>query len=294
MNDLRPVKAHEKRIINGPECWNLEPFAHPWAHDFFLLMNKDHWTPEDVGMGTDLLNFNNAEERYQHIIIHQLSKLTTMDRIASQNFAYWAARVVSCPEVADMIGQQAAQELIHNWSYKVILEALGLDPDITYTKYVTVPEIKAQVDFTRAHMEPTWEWDSPEVRLDVRDFVRKYIFFALIFEGLWFYCGICKEQGLSIFDFAKSTKHMLDKALSLEQDYMRFLLRDPIIEYNLDDHMKHCQWIANRRCRYLGIGDVYSGAKCAMPWIDEIVANMKEGNFFEVRVKEYQKTALEW
>ena len=45
-NKLDPVNPEDKRVINGQVDINqLAPFKYPWAWNYFLNANKNHWTP---------------------------------------------------------------------------------------------------------------------------------------------------------------------------------------------------------------------------------------------------------
>ena len=46
---LAPVAAADKRIVNGKADINqLAPFKYPWAWEFFLKANRNHWTPLEI------------------------------------------------------------------------------------------------------------------------------------------------------------------------------------------------------------------------------------------------------
>ena len=48
---VEPVRADDKRVVNGKTDINqLAPFKYPWAWEFFLNANKNHWTPLDINM----------------------------------------------------------------------------------------------------------------------------------------------------------------------------------------------------------------------------------------------------
>jgi ribonucleoside-diphosphate reductase beta chain len=57
----------------------------------------------------------------------------------------------------------------------------------------------------------------------------------------------------------------------------------------------YLRFIANRRCRQIGLGALYPGAGNPFPWMSEMIDLKKERNFFETRVIEYQTGgALNW
>ena len=87
--NLRPqtdaINVDDKRIINGMTDINqLAPFKYPWAWEYFLNANKNHWTPLDINMAQDVHDYHHkltVEER--HVYENVLSYLTTSMSIKS-------------------------------------------------------------------------------------------------------------------------------------------------------------------------------------------------------------------
>ena len=51
----KPINPEDKRVVNGHADINqLAPFKYPWAWDYFLNANKNHWTPLDINMTQDV------------------------------------------------------------------------------------------------------------------------------------------------------------------------------------------------------------------------------------------------
>ena len=79
--DLRPVNPDDKRVINGMTDINqLAPFKYPWAWEYFLNANRNHWTPLDISMAQDVHDYHHKltlEEK--HVYENVLSYLTTSD-----------------------------------------------------------------------------------------------------------------------------------------------------------------------------------------------------------------------
>ena len=54
-----PVNVDDKRVINGETDINqLAPFKYPWAWEYFMNANKNHWTPLDVNMAQDVHDYH--------------------------------------------------------------------------------------------------------------------------------------------------------------------------------------------------------------------------------------------
>jgi ribonucleoside-diphosphate reductase beta chain len=85
--DTKPVNPDDKRVVNGLTDVNqLAPFKYPWAWEYFLNANKNHWTPLDINMAQDVHDYHHKltlEER--HIYENVLSYLTTSDILAMRN-----------------------------------------------------------------------------------------------------------------------------------------------------------------------------------------------------------------
>ncbi|MEW8026835.1 MAG: ribonucleotide-diphosphate reductase subunit beta, partial [Candidatus Thiodiazotropha sp.] len=84
---MEPVNPDDKRVINGMTDINqLAPFKYPWAWEYFLNANKNHWTPLDINMAQDVHDYQHKltlEER--HVYENVLSYLTTSDILAMRN-----------------------------------------------------------------------------------------------------------------------------------------------------------------------------------------------------------------
>ena len=78
-------------------------------------------------------------------------------------------------------------------------------------------------------------------------------------------------------------------------NYIKYIMKYPILGYSVDMHMEQFRYIANRRMKQLGYPDPYPGAQEGITWLDEQINLRKEKAFFETRVVEYQSGgALEW
>ena len=170
-------------------------------------------------------------------------------------------------------------------------------------------------------------------RDNLHTFALSYFFFAVVFEGCWFYNGFTPIFALQRRGLMKGTAEQLqyimrdevlhagfgirvvrellaeeqleldpqalrqlwDEAEAAEQAYAGYILQEPVLGYNADLHMQQFRFIANRRARQAGVAEPFPGAGNVLPWLDEQANLRKEKNFFETRVTEYQSgAALTW
>lgn len=333
--EMRPVNPDDKRVINGMTDINqLAPFKYPWAWEYFLNANRNHWTPLDISMAQDVHDYHHRltlEEK--HVYENVLAYLTTSDILAMRNIGLAVMEKMSAPELQIYQARQVYEESLHTWTYQHCIESLGLDQGEIYNRYRVVPEINGKIQISNRRLHSVLRAD-----IDLRDrdelhnFLMAYIFFAGIFEGCWFYNGFSpifalQRRGLmkgtaeqfqyimrdevlhasfgirvakqimleeGIRPDSKAITEMWEECDAAESAYARYILRDPILGYSQEDHIGQYRFIANRRARNLGLEEPYPGAEPTLVWLDEQANLRKEKNFFETRVTEYQAGGLRW
>lgn len=327
--DMKPVNPDDKRVVNGLTDVNqLAPFKYPWAWDYFLNANRNHWTPLDINMAQDVHDYHHKltlEER--HVYENVLAYLTTSDILAMRNIGLAVMEKMSAPELQIYQARQVYEESLHTWTYQHCIETIGLNQGEIYNRYRVVPEINQKIQIANRRLNSVLRAD-----IDLRDrdelenFVMAYIFFAAIFEGSWFYNGFTPVFALQRRGLMKGTaeqlqyimrdevlhaafgikvaktimqeenltlnpkamREMWDEAEAAEAGYAGYILRDPILGYSKELHTEQFRFVANRRAKNLGVEAPFPGAENAVPWLDEQANLRKEKNFFETRVTEYQ------
>ncbi|WP_083704635.1 ribonucleotide-diphosphate reductase subunit beta [Motiliproteus sp. MSK22-1] len=326
------INAEDKRVINGQTDINqLAPFKYPWAWEYFLNANRNHWTPLDINMNQDIQDYQqrlNPEER--HLYENVLAYLTTSDILAMRNIGLAVMEKMSAPELQIYQARQVYEEALHTWTYQHCIETLGLDQSEVYNRYRLVPQIYAKIEICNRRLESVLR---PDINLrnadDLQEFLLAYVFFAAVFEGCWFYNGFSpifalQRRGLmrgsaeqlqyimrdevlhasfgirvikqilleeNVCLDPVSMKQMWEEAEAAERAYAKFLLPQPILGYSADQHIGQFRFMANRRSRQLGIEEPFAGTQNFLPWLDEQANLRKEKNFFETRVTEYQTGA---
>ncbi|MBS1928232.1 MAG: ribonucleotide-diphosphate reductase subunit beta [Bacteroidetes bacterium] len=324
-----PVRAADKRIVNGQGDINqLAPFKYPWAWEFFLNANKNHWTPLEISMAQDVHDYHHRlTPAERHVFENVLSYLTTSDILAMRNIGLAVMEKMTAPELQIYQARQVYEEALHTWTYQHCIESLGLDQQEIYNRYRVVPEIHGKIALANRRLERVMRADFDLTDRDnLHEFALSYLFFAAIFEGCWFYNGFTPIFALQRRGLMKGTAEQLqyimrdevlhcafgirtlrtliaeenlqldpaalaslwEEAETAETAYAGYLLREPILGYSAAQHMGQFRYIANRRARQLGLAEPYPGAENLLPWLDEQANLRKEKNFFETRVTEYQ------
>ncbi len=326
---IAPVNADDKRVVNGLTDINqLAPFKYPWAWEYFLNANKNHWTPLDINMAQDVHDYRHKltlEER--HVYENVLSYLTTSDILAMRNIGLAVMEKMSAPELQIYQARQVYEESLHTWTYQHCIETIGLDQSEIYNRYRVVPEINQKIQLANQRLNSVLRSDIDlNDRDELENFVMAYAFFGAIFEGCWFYNGFSPIFALQRRGLMKGTaeqlqyimrdevlhasfgirvvkqiikeenvqldpakiQHMFEESEAAESAYAGYILRDPILGYSKEDHIGQFRFIANRRAKQLGFKAPFPGAEATLPWLDEQANMRKEKNFFETKVTEYQ------
>ena len=295
-NKLTPVNPEDKRVINGQTDINqLAPFKYPWAWNFFLNANKNHWTPLDINMAQDVTDYRHkltVEEK--HVYENVLSYLTTSDILAMRNIGLAVMEKMSAPELQIYQARQVYEESLHTWTYQHCIETIGLNQSEIYNRYRVVPEINQKICMANNRLDSVLRSDidlkDPD---ELRNFVLSYMFFAAIFEGCWFYNGFSPVFALQRRGLMKGTaeqfqyimrdevmhaafgirvvkqiiqeenlkpdkkeiREMWDEAYEAEKAYTNYILRDQILGYSAEMHLGQFKYIANRRAYQLGLDE---------------------------------------
>ena len=330
------TRASDKRIVNGQGDINqLAPFKYPWAWSYFLMANNNHWTPLEISMAQDVHDYHHRlTPAERHIFENVLAYLTTSDILAMRNIGLAVMEKMTAPELQIYQARQVYEEALHTWTYQHCIESIGLDQQEIYNRYRVVPQIHGKIALAQRRLESVMASDFDlKDRDNLHTFALSYFFFAVVFEGCWFYNGFTPIFALQRRGLIKGTAEQLqyimrdevlhagfgirvvrellaeeqleldpqalrqlwDEAEAAEQAYASYILRDPVLGYNAGLHMQQFRFIANRRARQAGVAEPFPGASNVLPWLDEQANLRKEKNFFETRVTEYQSgAALAW
>jgi len=96
-------------------------------------------------------------------------------------------------------------------------------------------------------------------------------------------------------EFRQDLVGLFKKAVDLEYAYAEATMPRGVLGLNAPMFKEYLRFICNRRCRQIGLDELFPGAENPFPWMSEMIDLKKEKNFFETRVTEYQTGgALQW
>ena len=296
----KAIHTGDKRIINGRGDINqLMPFKYPWAWEFFLISNKNNWSPLDINMSKDINDYHHEiDDEQKHVFENVLAYLSTADVLAMRNIGLAVMEKMSAPELQAYQSRQIAEEATHCWSYSHAIETIGLDQKEIYNRYRVVPAIHGKIAYSNKILDEVMARDFElNTTENIKKFALAYIFFAAIFEGVWFTNGFTPLFALQRLGVMKGTaeqisyisrdenlhvsfgirvikelllenpevkieQHEIEKMFkeceALEADYADYILPgDGILGYTAEDHKQNYKFFSNRRCRLLGFAEPY-------------------------------------
>ncbi len=224
----KPINVDDKRVVNGLADINqLAPFKYPWAWEYFLNANKNHWTPLDINMSQDVHDYQHKltlEER--HVYENVLSYLTTSDILAMRNIGLAVMEKMTAPELQIYQARQVYEEAVHTWTYQHCIETLGLDQGEIYNRYRVVPEINHKIQMCNQRLASVLRADIDlNDRDELENFLLAYIFFAGVFEGTWFYNGFSPIFALQRRSLMKGSAEQLQYIMRDEVLHASFGIR---------------------------------------------------------------------
>ena len=81
---------------------------------------------------------------------------------------------------------------------------------------------------------------------------------------------------------------LIREGVELEYAYAEDTMPRGVLGLNAPMFSEYLRFVANRRCKQIGLPEQYAGAKNPFPWMSEMIDLKKEKNFFETRVIDYQ------
>jgi len=133
---------------------------------------------------------NNLSEDERRIILWNLGFFSTAESLTANNIVLGIYSLIRNPECRQYLIRQAYEEALHTEMFIYICDSLGLDSDIVYDMYNSVPSIREKdafvISLTTCLFDNNFKTDSVE---NIRKFVRDLIGYYVIMEGIFFYAG---------------------------------------------------------------------------------------------------------
>src|SRR5271155_366789 len=176
------------------------PMRYLWARQHYKDGVANNWTPEEIAMQSDVEQWQSQtalSEAERRLILWNLGFFSTAESLTANNLVLTVYKHVTNPECRQYLLRQAYEEAVHTDTFIYCCDSLGLDPEMMYNMYETVPSIKAKDDFviqlTRSVFAPGFTTQGSK---NIQQFLHDLIGYYVIMEGIFFYAGFAMMLAL--------------------------------------------------------------------------------------------------
>lgn len=289
-----------------------KPFGYDWAEEYRKQSEDLHWVTDEVEMGKDVEDYNNASEEERGFIKNILSIFTQSDFNVANNYLPLLVAIKN-NEVRGMLTSFMCREFEHQKGYAYLNESLGF-PDSYYTDFLKHQETLDKDLYMRTQTHGNFGLALAKgILLEGISLFGSFIMLKN-FERAGKYLGMCTINEWSLRDeslhvegnaklfrvwcqenpnevndtFKLSIYSMAREIVAIEQDFVRFAFNTyspPNLEQ--EDVVKYIEYIADRRLVQLGLKPNFDIETNPLPWMDELNNGSSFANFFEKRVTDY-------
>lgn len=315
----------ESRMIiggNSTGIMNLNSVKYTWASKLQKIMLNNHWIPEKVPLVEDRVTLKNLTDDELYAFKRTNSFLIALDSMQMANIPRLSDYITS-PEVSAVFTLQAFQEYIHSLSYQYILNELfvSTDREEIYNLWRTDDLLLKRNKLIASQYQEFNDNPNKETfkKALAADFALEGIYF---YNGFNFFYQLASRNKLprvakiikyiendevthvsfmiylikDVFDLNNPDDvaiivNALTLAVGEEIAYGCDVYGDRILGISIQSTEEYIKWLANQRCKAVGIPIIYKGFnKNPYQYLD----NTKRENFFETTVTEYsQSTAVD-
>lgn len=304
---------------------NYKPFQYPWAFAAYKEASKLHWLVEEVPMQNDVDDWKHklsAEEKNLLTQIFRFFTLADVD-VAKGYSQYYLPKFSGNPEVAMMLNTFASFEAIHVDAYDLLIETVGI-PEAEHLVFSKYKEMTDKHDFmTNMKMDTVQDMlKTIAVYSGFGEGMQLFSSFAMLLNFSRF--GKMKGMGqivtwsirdetihcagmLELFrtlvkenkevwtdEFKKEIYDAARSMVALEDSFIDLAFEMGGVEgLDKDSVKQYIRYIADRRLLQMGLKTEFKVKENPLPWLEEMLNSQEHANFFETRVTEYQKSAIE-
>lgn len=176
---------HARRVIEGPDdkLRAVSAVKYAWTTDIWSQMLKNNWTPDQVPLGRDRIQFDELSDSQRLAYKRALAFLSNLDSIQVDNLASNVVNLITDPNIRECILRQQYEEVMHVKSYSAIVETLfPQNPMEIYDMYHVVPQLAAKNDYIIESSKQVTEDPTPVNKVAA-------LISNIALEGIYFFSG---------------------------------------------------------------------------------------------------------
>lgn len=196
--------ADDIKIVGG-RGYDLRqpiPIKYPEVRERFLNARKNFWTPNDIPMGEDKLQWNTGQltEAEKWLFKTNISYLTASDNLVPDNLDNAILQHITANEMRQYLRWQISEESNHIESYLFILESFGLDEKgqgQIFNLYQEIPALTNKLNWNIHFTNNVVHCDAPVGSIEANQALLEDLISYYIFEYLFFPLGFSQIFALA-------------------------------------------------------------------------------------------------
>ncbi len=196
--------ADSIRIIGGRnyDVRQPVPVKYPSVREHFLSARNNFWTPHEISMGDDKVQWNTGALTEEEIWLFKcnISYLTASDNLVPDNLNNAILEHITANEMRQYLRWQIAEESNHIESYFFILESFGLDEKgqgQIFSLYQDVPELVNKLNWNLTFTNNVVNCEYPQGSMEANRALLEDLISYYVFEYLFFPLGFSQVFALA-------------------------------------------------------------------------------------------------
>lgn len=178
------------------------PIKYQIVRERFLNARNNFWTPNDIPMGEDKLQWNTEKltEAERWLFKTNISYLTASDNLVPDNLVNVLLQHITANEMQQYLRWQIAEEANHLESYLFILESFGLDEQgqgQIFNLYQEIPALTAKLNWNLAFTNQVVNNPAPLGSIKANKSLLEDLISYYVFEFLFFPLGFSQVFALA-------------------------------------------------------------------------------------------------
>lgn len=301
-----------------------KPFRYPWAVNMAIDHEQLHWGEWEAKLQDDLTQWKSGKlspQEKNHIT--QILRLFTQSDVAvGTNYLEYYLPKFKNNEIRAMLTSFANREFVHQRSYALLNDTLGLD-EAEYSAFLDYEAMAEKIEFMQdIDVHTTTGLALAVARSAMNEGMSLFSAFAMLLNYQRFgkMKGMCEIVEWSVRDetmhcdgmtklfrtfcdehpkivtdeFKQTIYQMFRDSVALEDKVISLAFEMGDVEGLTEEEVKtYIRYIADRRLVQLGLKPNWAVEDNPLPWLDWVINGDSFKNFFEGVVTDYNASGME-
>ena len=184
------VKNHMEKDLffdEGVDIARYDMVKYPALQKLYEKMLSFYWTPDEVDVTKDKIDFNKLTENEQHIFTSNLKRQILLDSVQGRSPDLALLPIASNPELELLIETWAFFETIHSRSYTHVIRNTYAKPSKIFDEITSIPQISECGNAISEHYDNLINYKGPHGSPKHKKLLYLCMISIYILEGIRFY-----------------------------------------------------------------------------------------------------------